>query len=53
MIFKNFAGIKLEIKDNKPNAILYKVADKVKLKFAQFIYQFDEFKAIEQVVYDK
>ena len=30
-----------------------KVADKVELTFAQFIYQFDEFKAIKKVVYDK
>ena len=50
---QKLAGIQLEIKDNKPYAILSKVADKVELKFAQFINQFDEFKAIEQVVYDK
>ena len=30
-----------------------KVTDKVEFKFAQFINQFDEFKAIEQVVFDK
>ena len=50
---QKLSGIQLEIKDNKPYAILSKVADKVELKFAQFINQFDEFKAIEQVVYDK
>ena len=47
------SGIQLEIKDNKPYEILSKVADKVELKFAQFINQFDEFKVIEQVVYDR
>ena len=50
---QKLSGIQLEIKDNKPYAILSKVADKVELKFAQFINQFDEFKAIEQVVYDR
>jgi len=50
---QKLSGIQLDVKDNKPYAILSKVADKVELKFAQFINQFDEFKAIEQVVYDK
>ena len=50
---QNLSAIQLEVKDNKPYAILSKVADKVELKFAQFINQFDEFKAIEQVVFDK
>ena len=50
---QKLSGIQLEIKDNKPYAILSKVADKVELKFAQLINQFDEFKAIEQVVYDR
>ena len=49
---QKLAGIQLEVKDNKPYAILSRVADKIELKFAQFINQFDEFKAIEQVVYD-
>ena len=50
---QNLSAIQLEVKDNKPYAILSKVADKVELKFSQFINQFDEFKAIEQVVFDK
>ena len=50
---QKLAVIQLEVKDNKPYAILSKVAHKIELNFAQFINQFDEFKAIEQVVYDK
>ena len=50
---QKLVGIQLEVKDNKPYAIFSKVADKIELKFVQFINQFDEFKAIEQVVYDK
>ena len=44
------SGIQLDIKDNKPYAIWTKVADKAELKYAQFINQFEEFKAIEKVV---
>jgi len=50
---QKLAGIQIDIKDNKPYAILSKVGDKVELKFAQFVNQFDEFKAIDQVSYDK
>ena len=50
---QNLSVIQIEVKDYKAYAILSKVADKIELKFAQFINQFDEFKAIEQVVYDK
>ena len=46
---QKLSGIQLDVKDDKPYAILSKVADKFELKFALFIYQFDEFKATEQV----
>ena len=49
----NLFAIQQEVKYNKLYGILSKVADKDELKFAQFINQFDEFMAIELVVYDK
>ena len=47
---QNLYAIQLQFKDNKPYAILSKVVEKVEQKFAQFINQFDEFKATERVV---
>ena len=50
---QKLVGIKIEIKENKPYEILGRNNDKIELKFAQFINQFDPFKSIDQVEYDK
>ena len=46
---EKLARIQLEVKDNKPYAILYKFADKVELKFVHYINKFDEFKVLNML----
>ena len=41
---QKLAGIRLDVKDDKPYAILSKVADIVELKISQYINKFAEFK---------
>ena len=45
-------GVKIDIKECRPHAILIENLNNYELKFAQFINQFDQFKSIDKVVYD-
>ena len=45
-------GVKIDIKENRPHAILIQNSNNYELKFAQFINQFDHFKSIHNVQHD-
>ena len=46
-------GCKVNVKEHKPLAIITNANDNVELKFATFTNNFDQFKNIEQAVYDR
>jgi len=46
-------GLTVDILDKKPHAIVIQNNDKLELKFATFVNQFDQFKKINDAVYDR
>ena len=46
-------GFKVNVKEDKPLAVITNNDDNIELKFAQFTNQYDQFRNIENAIYDR